>query len=294
MHHRNSRTTCSAILVAFVYASLTSCTCSNSVNSGNGDSSLSDGSTLDGSNTRADSSVGSGDASVDGPFRTNDAGQVLCGNHVCQCSDGIDNDSDQTTDLRDVECTGPYDDDESSFSTGIPGDNRDPMWQDCFFDGNSGAGDDHCRYRTECLTGQASGADCTLSNACLEFCRPRTPNGCDCFGCCAVQLADRSTVNIIIGGQCTEEGLNNPQLCPRCTQNTQCVNPCGRCELCLGVTPEELPPDCANPDAGVADGGSASPHPWTCDNGAVPCESVSECGGEAPYCYLGCCMNYLQ
>ena len=37
----------------------------------------------------------------------------------------------------------PLDNDESSFATGIPGDNMDACKQDCFFDGNSGMGDDH-------------------------------------------------------------------------------------------------------------------------------------------------------
>ena len=44
----------------------------------------------------------------------------------------------------DAECTGASDNDEASFGTGIPGDNKDPCKQDCFFDGNSGSGDDGC------------------------------------------------------------------------------------------------------------------------------------------------------
>src|SRR3954464_11019356 len=77
-------------------------------------------------------------------------GTLLCGNHVCQCNNGIDDDGDGNVDGFDVECTGGIDDEEASFATGIPGDNRDPKWQDCFFDGNSGAGDDRCRYPTGC------------------------------------------------------------------------------------------------------------------------------------------------
>ena len=57
-----------------------------------------------------------------------------------QCSDGIDNDGDGKIDYDDPECVGPLDNDESSFATGIPGDNMDACKQDCFFDGNSGAG----------------------------------------------------------------------------------------------------------------------------------------------------------
>ena len=74
----------------------------------------------------------------------------MCNGAACACADGIDNDGDGELDGFDTECTGANDDDESTFATGIPGDNRDPVWQDCFFDGNSGAGDDKCRYHSDC------------------------------------------------------------------------------------------------------------------------------------------------
>ena len=67
-----------------------------------------------------------------------------------QCSDGIDNDGDGKIDYADPECVGPLDNDESSFATGIPGDNMDACKQDCFFDGNSGMGDDHCLWQLQC------------------------------------------------------------------------------------------------------------------------------------------------
>src|SRR5260221_3088950 len=104
-----------------------------------------------------------------------------------QCSDGKDNDGDGLIDSQDPECTGPRDNDESSYATGIPGDNVDPKWQDCFFDGNSGGGDDGCRYSTKCLTGELPLTDknCSPALACQKFCMPLTPNGFDCFGCCA-------------------------------------------------------------------------------------------------------------
>ena len=69
---------------------------------------------------------------------------------MTQCSDGIDNDGDGLIDSADPECTGPADNDESSFATGIPGDNMDACKQDCFFDGNSGMGDDGCQWQLEC------------------------------------------------------------------------------------------------------------------------------------------------
>ena len=66
------------------------------------------------------------------------------------CSDGIDNDGDGLIDYNDPECVGPLDNDEGSFATGIPGDNVDPCKQDCFFDGNSGLGDDGCEWQLKC------------------------------------------------------------------------------------------------------------------------------------------------
>ena len=87
------------------------------------------------------------------------------------CANGIDDDGDGLIDGFDPECTGAADNDEGTFATGIPGDNRDPVWQDCFFDGNSGAGEDGCRYHTDCLYGDlpADDPDCVLSQECVEL-----------------------------------------------------------------------------------------------------------------------------
>src|SRR5262244_3579693 len=88
-------------------------------------------------------------------FMVNDAGQPLCADKnggfvVCQCADGMDNDGDGLIDGADPECSGPYDNDESSYATGIPGDNRAMWMMDCFFDGNSGSGNDNCRWDIRC------------------------------------------------------------------------------------------------------------------------------------------------
>ena len=120
-----------------------------------------------------------------------------------QCSDGIDNDGDGKIDYDDPECVGPLDNDESSFATGIPGDNMDACKQDCFFDGNSGAGDDDCNWQLKCdpqsvepkcpydqqyATQHAN--ECSVSasqsQTCVDKCRKLVPNGCDCFGCCLI------------------------------------------------------------------------------------------------------------
>ena len=130
-------------------------------------------------------------------------GGVISKVGITQCNDGIDNDGDGKIDLADPECTGPYDNDEGSFATGIPGDNMDACKQDCFFDGNSGMGDDGCLWQLQCdpLSNEPKcaydpsfvshhSAECSISDSqsqhCIDKCRPVTPNGCDCFGCCQV------------------------------------------------------------------------------------------------------------
>lgn len=248
---------------------------------GTGDGSTTDGSTADGA--RADGE-GVDATGIDAP------GSELCPDG-CECSDGIDNDGDGQVDGADVECTGPFDNDEGSFATGIPGDNRDPVWQDCFYDGNSGSGDDRCRYRTGCLTGELEpdDPDCVVSAECIEFCRGRTPNGCDCFGCCEITIGDER-INILIGDGCSEENAEDESACPRCVQDEECVNECGECELCPGRYEEDLPEMCfEEPDGGWPDGGM--PPPYVCDDG-VTCTGDGDCAA-GEYCSLGCCLTVL-
>ncbi len=225
----------------------------------------------------------------------------LCGDAGCICSNGIDDDEDGLIDGFDPECTGPYDNDEGSFATGIPGDNRDPKWQDCFFDGNSGAGDDGCRYRTECLTGELDQSDknCTLTQECIDYCAPRTPNGCDCFGCCTIQLPDGDTIDIMTGSDCSLDSAEDAEACPVCVKSDQCGNTCGRCELCPGKTVDDLPADCAPDPSGSGGAGSGTggagdpgdpPNPgYTCDGGQVCGPGLPVCP-VSDFCSLGCCL----
>ncbi|HEX2735033.1 MAG TPA: hypothetical protein VHM70_25685 [Polyangiaceae bacterium] len=198
--------------------------------------------------------------------------QILCNGAPCACSDGEDNDGDGLVDGQDSECTGPFDGDEATFSTGIPGDNRDPKWQDCFFDGNSGAGDDGCRYHTDCLTGDLPPDDpkCTVTDQCRDLCEPLTPPGCDCFGCCEVHTGSE-TLHIVVSDSCSMERIDDEQACPRCEPTTICDNECGPCEICIGQTIDDLPASCfetpnvPNPPTGsggspsIGDGDSGAP-----------------------------------
>jgi hypothetical protein len=213
----------------------------------------------------------------------------------CVCANGIDDDDDGLPDGLDPECMGPTDNDEGSFATGIPGDNRDPKWQDCFFDGNSGAGDDDCRYASECLTGEyeSDHPDCVVTDACLEFCVQRTPSGCDCFGCCTVGTGDGTSIDVLTISTCSLDNIDDEDACPRCEKSTQCENECGECELCLGKTEADLPDSChEEPPPPPEDGGTPTPPPpaYTCEDGTQVCSETIPCGAEE-YCRLGCCTS---
>jgi hypothetical protein len=250
------------------------------------------------------------------PFPVDKNGAVLCGDAPCACSDGEDDDADGLIDLADPECVSSWDDDEASFATGISGDNRDEACQDCFFDGNSGSGNDGCRLPSSCLregnasSGQGSCNSCEQTDRCVNFCKAYTPNGCDCFGCCSVHLANGNVVSVALGNGCNIDG-NDVTGCDSCVPNDSCRNECGRCELCPGKTIADLPSDCTQPppsadggvgendggydgDAGMVDpdSGEVTPPPptYSCDEGATRCgEGLPECEAGAS-CQFGCCV----
>jgi hypothetical protein len=229
-----------------------------------------DGSSLDGG------SAGSSDTGVNDPGDPSD-----CDGTTYACGDGIDNDEDGNVDLADGECTGPCDDDEASFQTGIPGDNMDCK-QDCFFDGNSGSGNDGCTWDLKCdpeNPGEFINCEFTDGNncddmfqtpECIDYCAGLTPPGCDCFGCCTVDTPD-GPVNIFLNGS-PDCSLDNLDACTPCTPSTDCGNDCNPddCELCFGE--EELPPGCEMAEC----------------SGNDPCDTNADCPTDY-YCYLGCC-----
>jgi hypothetical protein len=234
---------------------------------------------------------------------------------MTQCSDGIDNDNDGLIDSADPECTGPNDNDESSYATGIPGDNIDACKQDCFFDGNSGMGDDGCQWQLNCDPKSTNNkcpfsqsfvdkhaAECSVSASqsqkCIDNCRKYVPNGCDCFGCCVIPGAPTP---IRLDPTCTANDFGDPTKCSPCTQVTQCMNTCDRCEICVGKP--TVPEDCGyTPPPPPADGGAydAAPPPphdggyATC-TGGVACVPGPEAVCPAGYgCVTGCCLPIVQ
>jgi hypothetical protein len=226
-----------------------------------------------------------------------------------QCSNCVDDDGDGDIDGADVECSGPFDNDESSFATGIPGDNKDAVNQDCFFDGNSGAGNDGCNIHVCCILGATTVADCPigqnqydpmqcppplgtqpLSQQCIDTCGQLAPPGCDCFGCCT--LCDPVTnmcfdiaTNPATSPNCDSTNISDPAACIRCEKNQLCGNSeCGgtTCILCPGQDMSDLPAECM--------GNSVCPDGlMECGAGGV-CPDQFFCSGQDP----GCCVNVLQ
>jgi hypothetical protein len=223
-----------------------------------------------------------------------------------QCSNCADDDEDGLIDGFDPECTGPLDQREDSFATGIPGDNIDAKKQDCFFDGNSGAdptnGTGSGQISTCCLlldgecpktlgggddgVGSFNRAtDCNYGAA--EYCIPLTPPGCDCFGCCTI---------CVDANESREAGcydvLTNPQAAAGCSQETVGTDACLTCQkftACSGGECNADPEDCILcPGETVDDLPEACNDQNVCPGGQTACSSSADCVGDQ-YCNVGCC-----
>lgn len=214
-----------------------------------------------------------------------------CQSHLYACGDCEDNDDDGLIDSKDPDCLGPCDNNESGFNTEIPGGNSAPCTQECYFDQDTGAGNDDCHWDHRCddyepvaqnpcnYNQNCASCDCdgwmeTQSTQCLDFCLPLVPNGCDCFGCCELE-AESGVYRFIGSPDCS---LAQPENCSQCTPVTSCLNECGHCEICIGKP--ELPPDCTEQQ---------------CPEGVQPCGQP----GQEPcptgyYCITGCCTPVVD
>ncbi|MFT3769660.1 MAG: hypothetical protein QM820_29845 [Minicystis sp.] len=232
-----------------------------------------------------------------------------CQGKVYQCGDCLDNDGDCRIDSADDQCLGPCDNTEDSFYGGIPGQNNSPCKSDCYFDADTGSGNDDCYWSHKCDPFEVApayapeGSQCaynpnanisgtpltcsqlyvTQSQACGNYCGPLTPNGCDCFGCCQIPVPNTTqTVTVWLGsenpsgvGSCNINTLTDTTKCKPCTQVQACLNTCDHCELCIGKP--TLPPDCLTqicPDTAVPCGLPSQP----------PCPTGSSC-------ITGCCVT---
>ena len=261
-----------------------------------------------------ESQLGSGAAAGAGAQPT-ECTKTTCQGHIYACGDCIDNDDDGTVDAFDFECLGPCDATEDFFYSGIPGQNNAPCRQDCYFDQDTGPGNDRCYWDHRCdelstepgyppsgdarcrydPSAQVSGSSesCeTLAGAqapeCLESCLPLVPNGCDCFGCCELPAGTGRFVWIGStqngSGSCDAASAGNLELCKPCTQVQGCLNPCGACEVCVGRPATDVR-NCA--DAGPGDAGERA----RCPIGRAACGQHGEppCTGGS-YCITGCCV----
>jgi hypothetical protein len=250
---------------------------------------------------------GAGVGGADGGW----SGGSNCDPNGPKCNNCKDDDNDGLIDAADPECIGPLDNDEATFATGVPGDNVDACKQDCFFDGNSGQGDDGCDWNLKCDPASpgarlspacpydASYHNCPTgqSQICLDTCRSVTPNGCDCFGCCLVPGASHP---IYLAPTCSAADFNDPTKCPACTQVPSCLNTCEHCEICVGKT--TLPSDCSVPPLPTGSGGAGGGGAGGSGGTSAPCNGATYCGpgGVDPlscpagtWCVTGCCITAI-
>ena len=250
---------------------------------------------------------------------------ATCQGRINACGDCIDNDGDGLVDSMDPNCLGACDNNETGLYHEIPGGDTPNCKLDCYYDSDQGSGNDRCSFDARCdmespdelcpyVEPPPGNARCgeTQPDACLDFCQPLTPNGCDCFGCCEIAgntvfvgTYDRATDT----HTCTLEAAiaGDFEACHPCTQQTDCFNDCGPCELCLGRDPEDLPEECFPPppedmgtpmDLGTPPDGSAPPADMftpspRCPDGRQPCGLDGDALCPANYfCLTGCCTLF--
>jgi hypothetical protein len=242
-----------------------------------------------------------------------------CQGHVYECGDIEDNDGDGLIDYQDPDCLGPCDNTEGSFYGGIPGQTGPACIVDCYFDQDSGAGNDDCYWNHKCddhevppnyYPESANGAQCahdtnantpgtaascdelyaTQSQECYDYCGPLTPNGCDCFGCCELPAGSGSYVWLgseddAGNGTCDIANMNNPDMCQPCLPVAACLNDCGPCEICIGKP--EPDPGCDGAGGSSGAGGAGQQQ---CEEGVQPCGLPGQDPCPAgDYCITGCC-----
>ncbi len=249
-----------------------------------------------------------------------------CQGKIYACGDLLDNDGDGKIDYQDPDCLGTCDATEDSFYGGIPGQAGPGCIVDCYFDQDSGAGNDGCYWNHACdsnsvapnyypepengskceynpnantpgTSSSCAELDAMQADVCHNYCGPLTPNGCDCFGCC--ELPPGGGKFVFLGSldkatglpSCKLADLADPEKCHPCEPVDACLNGCGKCELCVGK--DTLPPECF-PDggAGGSGGSGGSGDTMQCPAGIQPCglPGQAECQINY-YCITGCCQS---
>jgi hypothetical protein len=269
------------------------------------DASSDDGVATDATDTGTEASTG--EAVDDGGGEPPPCQITACAGKIWECGDCIDNDGDGLVDMADPDCWGPCDNNEAGWKGEIPGQNQAPCKMDCYFDGDSGAGNDDCYWSHACDPLEPSPDKCTYdpnanipgtkmdcaeasamqSEQCDDYCGPLVPNGCDCFGCCEVLVGNETHV-VYLGtedgggnGTCNLDVVTDPELCAPCTVVPGCFNECSPedCEVCIGQV--ELPEGCEEA---------------SCPQGQQPCNPMlgnADCP-ESQACITGCCTPEPQ
>jgi hypothetical protein len=135
---------------------------------------------------------------------------AACQGHIYQCGDGLDNDNDGLTDMNDPDCLGPCSNNETNFHNCIPGGGNNACAADCYFDQDSGSGNDQCYWDHRCdpletPEGQTCPYTCKTSPGCdlstqsvaecVQACDDRVPSlGDTCAGRYDTQPAQCETV----------------------------------------------------------------------------------------------------
>lgn len=184
-----------------------------------------------------------------------DAGEEQCvvtecqASHIYECGDCVDNDGDGFTDMLDPDCLGPCHNSEANYYGNIPGQNNAPCKHDCYFDKDTGHGNDDCFWNHVCdplepqlgctsyqgpdyvypsspsYCGDDGTSSCTCgeleasqTQTCHDTCLPLTPPGCDCFGCC--ELPASSGNYVWIGTETPKITGSKPESGNKCTKYT--------------------------------------------------------------------------
>src|SRR5690349_20572194 len=174
-----------------------------------------------------------------------------CQNHLYDCGNCLDDDGDGLIDMDDPDCLGPCHNSGEMFFGNIPGQNKGNCIQDCYFDQDSGGGNDDCAWSHQCDAlsvapnfppagtvaceydpstvvphaggpGDCSTLEASQSAQCASSCGPLTPNGCDCFGCCEVPGAPTpiwmGSIDASGNPTCDLAHVADPLKCRPCTQ----------------------------------------------------------------------------
>jgi len=127
-------------------------------------------------------------------------------------------------------------------------------------------GGDRCPYDPD-----QNNCPAEQSEECVSTCH--VPKGCDCFGCCTVEV-DGVAHDIYLGDpDCALSAIDS---CEQCTKHDDCDEACdpADCEVCFGM---ELPPGCDDPNC----------------EGGMGCVVDDMGGSNCPldmYCSTGCCV----